>query len=332
MDYTPPLTPPDAAEVGIGVSPDDTGAPSGAYWQGKIDDVGIWNVALTPSQMASILNAGLAGKDLTQADAFQNVPPTITTGPVSITRFAGETATFSVEAAGTGALTYQWKLNGNPIANATNATYSISSVKDTDQGQYVVVVTNAGGSKESQPATLTVQTVAIDTGLIGYWKFDEKQGDTIADSSTNKNNGTLGNSPGDNSQWVAGQVGGALALGGSEVQQYVLIPDYPKPKSTLTVSLWAWADALGAWSSFVKNWGSTDAGQFHFGIFSDAEHENIFIKQADGKTPNVSDPTRSRLQAGSTSLLSAMAPGSVSTETALRLPRSLTTGRWSHPR
>ena len=290
VNYALPLPLAPSPEMGIGVTPDDGGAPASAYWQGKIDDVGIWEVALTGGQMASIFNAGLAGKDLAQADAYQNLPPVITAQPVSITRFVGETATFAVQAAGTGTLTYQWKLNGNAIASATNSTYTIGSVKESDGGQYVAVVSNAGGSKESQAATLTVQTVKIDTGLIGYWKFDETQGDTAADASSNKNAGTLSNSPGDNSQWVTGQIGGALSLGGSDLQQYVLIPDYPKPASTLTVSAWVWAEALGSWASFVKNWGSTDAGQFHFGIYSDAVHENIYIKQADGKTPNISDP------------------------------------------
>lgn len=289
-NYVPPLPDPISPELGIGVTPDDGGFPGGAFWQGKIDDVGIWTTPLTASQMASIFNAGQAGKDLTQADAYQNLPPTITTQPISITRFVGETATFSVQAAGTSDLAYQWKLSGNNIAGATASTYTIASVKESDAGQYTVVVTNAGGSTESQQAALQVQTVSIATGLVGYWKFDEKQGETAADATSNANNGSLVNYMGDNSQWVEGQIGGALSFGGSEFQQFLLIPDYPKPTSTLTVSAWVWAESLGSWSSFVKNWGSSDAGQFHFGIFSDATHQNIYIKQADGKTPNVSDP------------------------------------------
>lgn len=69
-----------------------------------------------------------------------------------------------------------------------------------------------------------------------------------------------------------------------------MIPDYAKPTSTITVSAWVWMEQANGWASFVKNWGSSDAGQFHFGLFGDGLHENIYIKQADGKTPNVSDP------------------------------------------
>ena len=55
------------------------------------------------------------------------------------------------------------------------------------------------------------------------------------------------------------------------------------------MALWVWAETRPSWATFVKNWGGSQAGQFHFGLFADGGQENIFIKQADGKTPNVSD-------------------------------------------
>ena len=51
-----------------------------------------------------------------------------------------------------------------------------------------------------------------------------------------------------------------------------------------------WAETRPDWASFVKNWGGSQAGQFHFGLIASGGQENIFIKQADGKTPNVSEP------------------------------------------
>jgi hypothetical protein len=289
-DYDGTLLESSAAALGIGATLDDSGAPNGAYWQGKIDDVGVWSEALSASQMAAVYSAGLTGKDLTQADGFLNLPPTIATQPQGVTRFVGESVSFSVKAAGNEPLTYQWMLNSKLIPGATAATYTIASIKNSDAGQYVVVVTNPGGHVDSDPATLTVNSAGLNTGLIGYWKFDETGGDVAADSSSGNHAGTLGNSPGDDSQWVEGQIGGALQLGGPSSKQYVLVNDYAKPASTLTVSAWVFADALGSWASFVKNWGGSDAGQFHFGIFADGQHQNIYIKQTDGKTPNVSDP------------------------------------------
>jgi plastocyanin len=48
-------------------------------------------------------------------------------------------------------VTYQWKLNGNNIAGATNATYSAAS-----GGSYTLTVTNGCGSATSAPVTVTI--------------------------------------------------------------------------------------------------------------------------------------------------------------------------------
>ncbi len=87
---------------------------------------------------------------------------------------------------------------------------------------------------------------------------------------------------------MPGQVGGSLLVV-SASQEYVRVPQCPAATNTLTISLWAYANTRQVWGSFVKNWGSSEAGQFHFGIDGSAGPENIYIKQADGKTPNCSD-------------------------------------------
>ena len=289
-NYSGTLVIPVSPALGIGATLDDTGAASSGYWQGKIDDVGVWTQALTSAQMAAIYSAGQAGKDLTKADQYQNLPPVITEQPQNASRFVGETVAFSIKASGAGSIGYQWQLNGQSIPGATNATYSIASIKESDAGDYIVVATNPGGSVSSKKAALAVQKVTLATGLVGYWKFDEKEGESAVDATANHNSGLLNNFPGDNSQWISGRIGGAVQLGGPDAQQYILVADFPKPTNTITVSLWAWADSRPTWASFVKNWGGAVAGQFHFGLFADGGQENIYIKQADGKTPNTSDP------------------------------------------
>src|SRR5207253_10025256 len=49
------------------------------------------------------------------------VPAGITTQPLSQTITQGQSATFSVAASGTAPFSYQWSLNGTPLAGATNA-------------------------------------------------------------------------------------------------------------------------------------------------------------------------------------------------------------------
>ncbi len=85
-----------------------------------------------------------------------NVPPVITTQPVSQNINQGSPVTFSVTASGTAPLNYQWLKNGTNISGATSSSYTISSVATTDAANYTVAIANVAGSTNSSAATLTV--------------------------------------------------------------------------------------------------------------------------------------------------------------------------------
>ena len=81
--------------------------------------------------------------------------PAITTQPQGQAVIAPATATFTVAATGTPALTYQWYANWVAITGATTTTYTTPS---TVAGSYIYSVTlsNAAGSTNSSMAVLTV--------------------------------------------------------------------------------------------------------------------------------------------------------------------------------
>jgi hypothetical protein len=86
------------------------------------------------------------------------VAPTVSTQPVSQTVAAGQAASFTVAAAGTAPLTYQWQKNGSNIAGATSASYTTPATTTSDNGAtFRAVVTNSAGSATSNAATLTVK-------------------------------------------------------------------------------------------------------------------------------------------------------------------------------
>jgi hypothetical protein len=80
-DYIKPINPPDFPWLSIGGSLDGTSgsAPYAAlpdFMQGQMDDLAIWDRALTPEEVTAIYQAGLAGKDLT---TVVETPPEVTT-------------------------------------------------------------------------------------------------------------------------------------------------------------------------------------------------------------------------------------------------------------
>ena len=90
-----------------------------------------------------------------------HVAPTVSTQPVNAYKALGQAATFSVVAAGTGPFTYQWSKDGNPIAGANAATYSVAVVGNTDVGRYSVSIANAVGAVLSQEAELTIVSLPV---------------------------------------------------------------------------------------------------------------------------------------------------------------------------
>jgi hypothetical protein len=95
------------------------------------------------------------------------VAPTIATAPASVTVSEGQTASFSVSAAGTAPLSYQWRRNAVDITGATAASYTTpaTTVAADNAARFSVRVTNPVGSVTSGDAVLTVN--AASSGLIG---------------------------------------------------------------------------------------------------------------------------------------------------------------------
>lgn len=91
-----------------------------------------------------------------RANLVVTSPPTIESQPLGQRAAAGESATFSVVAAGAPPLRFQWFFNGVHIAGATESRFTIMQVQSRDQGEYSVTVSNDSGSVDSNPAHLEV--------------------------------------------------------------------------------------------------------------------------------------------------------------------------------
>src|SRR5262245_41907416 len=81
--------------------------------------------------------------------------PIILVQPLSLSVLNLDIASFTVVASSGTTMTYQWYKNGVSIPGANSAIYSIR-VSPSDQGNYYVKITNAGGTVQSVTVTLTV--------------------------------------------------------------------------------------------------------------------------------------------------------------------------------
>jgi hypothetical protein len=126
------------------------------YYAGFLDEVSIYNRALSPSEIAAIYLAGSAGKCGI---------PIITSQPDPQVGYWGKSVTFYVQATGASPQYYQWLQNGTPIQGATGASLVLTNLQLTNAGNYSVVITNAYGSTTSSSAYLTMNPAGVSLAL-----------------------------------------------------------------------------------------------------------------------------------------------------------------------
>jgi hypothetical protein len=222
------FTPKTTADLYFGLRPFDAG--SGLRFYGLMDEVDLYNRALSGSEIQGIYNAGNAGKCLPAP-----VPPSITTQPQSQTILAGNDATFSVSVMGSFPLTYQWFFNAtNIISGATNSSFTVVDVQTNNAGNYSVVVSNSVNFIISSNALLTVNVPVCDPapgGLVSWWP-----GETNALDIVNTNNGLLQVGV----TFQRGKVGQAFEFDGDS--GYISIPASPRlnvgTSNGLTIECW----------------------------------------------------------------------------------------------
>ena len=155
--------------------------PSGnRLFQGSLDEVAIFNHALSPAEVQALRDAGVAGKftpspiSITQDTLVQDPPGADTLVGSTLTLFAG--------ASGSQPLTYQWQKNGQDIPGAVRSSYTINSATTNDSGSYHLVISQGATKVSSKDATVTFHAtpsyLSITNGLVLHLPFDNSYSDT----------------------------------------------------------------------------------------------------------------------------------------------------------
>jgi hypothetical protein len=219
--------------LSTGPQPLTMGCVSGGwFFNGKIDELGLYDRALDASEIQGVFGAGSAGKCRAAA------APVIVLQPTNQLAFAGGTATLATVVDGTTPMSYQWLFNGQSLPGATSNVLQLANIQFSQAGDYVLTVTNAYGFALSSNATLTVTgpppCAAPPTGLVAWWPGDSNAVDIVGN-----NNGV------NQSAVTAGEVGEAFVFSGSNCVQ---VQDSPALDLTnaLTLEGWFYASSLPA--------------------------------------------------------------------------------------
>jgi hypothetical protein len=151
---------------------------TGNYFIGQIDEVALFDRALSAGEVSDLFGAALTGGAL---------PPAISVQPASATLYAGRNAQLNATAVGSSPLGYQWRKDGlnvsdgGNVSGATTPSLGITGVTAADMGDYTLVVTNSAGTATSVVATLTVITPAVGShessviaaNPIAYYRLNE---------------------------------------------------------------------------------------------------------------------------------------------------------------
>ena len=225
------------------------------YGKNLIDELGLYNRALSESEILAIYAAGSSGKCPTTN------PPTILSQPTNQTVTVGSTATFAVSAAGTAPLSYQWWFNNALMTGRTNMSLTLASVQSSNSGNYFVVVSNIANSIASSNALLTVTPpppcVPSPSGLVGWWKAEGDASDAIGGNFGALSNGVA---------FASGKVGQAFAFNG--INSFVQVPDSPSLRLTneLTIEFWVKRQRLDNSDFILEKGGDWTHGTQNYGV------------------------------------------------------------------
>jgi hypothetical protein len=284
--------------TGVGLGVGDMAGGDGLRYNGYIDELAIWKVALTPAEILSHYEAGADGYGLTltceeELEAVSIAGPTLAS--------VGESVELTAELLGVDegrTASYAWTLvSGDATLGATDG----RTLTVTPNAVGIVQVAVAAGdglcfdlasarhSLEAVPAGGPGTSPA--SGLVSYYRFDGSPVDNGADfihhSGVSADNLTA---RGGADRFVPGIIGQAAAIGvgvGDTVWYNTPVSADVALPATYTIESWIYpTDLTGAWQRLALRWGTPLSYHFALRLVGASWTVSLFHGQAVAGTPN----------------------------------------------
>ena len=130
-----------------------------------------------------------------------------------------------------------------PLTAGERRTFEVGLAAGAEPDSRTLTVTlQLGEQRLTRTVTIAVHSTAADAGPIGWWKLDEGQGTTFADSSPSGSSGTV-----EAPEWVSGKDGQALRFSGGGIATVAASPKLDC-RDEVTVAFWIKLEAdTGTW-------------------------------------------------------------------------------------
>ncbi|MEZ7129487.1 LamG-like jellyroll fold domain-containing protein [Nonomuraea sp. AD125B] len=250
----------------------------GEYFAGLIDEVRLYNRALTPTEIQTDLNTPV-GQPLPPDTQAPTAPGGLTAagGPGSA-QLSWSAATDNVGV--TGYLVHRSATPGftpsgaNQVGSADGTSFTDSGLA---AGTYYYRVRAFDGANNVGPASAEVSATVTQPpsvpGLVAAYGMNEGTGSTVADTSGGGHTGTL-----TSTTWTtSGRYGSALSFNGTS--SWITIPDAPSLRLTtgMTVEAWIRPTTVTGWRTVVmKQHASGEAYTLTAGSDTNRPHTAIF--------------------------------------------------------
>jgi hypothetical protein len=254
----------DAAPVPVTIGSDWSSNVSSQRFNGRIDEISLYNRALTANEVLGIYNADFVGKNFSQPyfTSLSKLPDVILGA-----NYAQPLTTIL----GTSPIGFSLTAGLLPAGVTVSPTGVVSGIPGmAGIFDFTVQATGADGMSTEQPCVLRVlQAVVPPADLVAWWRGEPGVGNVVADTS-GKHDGSFfsGMVAGAPAHTPDGKVGSAFTFDG---RLYVRVPDAVELRPpAITVEVWVFPTVLsGNHQTVIARGSSTDDNDtWYLGLFS----------------------------------------------------------------